>query len=57
LTEVPHKPGMLKRLAEQLRTARIDIHHLYGSADNAPNCLIVFSSSDNDRAVVTINKP
>ena len=57
LAELPHKPGMLKHLAETLSAAQIDIHHLYASADvNAPKCLLVFSSSDNDRAMVEINR-
>jgi hypothetical protein len=56
LADLPHKPGMLKRLADKLKEAKIDIHHLYGSADHAENCRLVFSSSDNDRAVVEINK-
>lgn len=55
LTHLPHKPGMLKRLTETLKASGIDIHHLYGSADGAKDCLVVFSSSDNDRAMVDIN--
>ncbi len=57
MSELPHKPGMLMHLANILKTARIDIHHLYASADqSATKCLMVFSTSDNDRAMVEINK-
>lgn len=57
VAELPHKPGLLKQLAEKLKVAKIDIHHLYASAHSADaRCLAVLSTSDNDRAVVVINK-
>jgi hypothetical protein len=57
IAELPHKPGMLKHLTETLKAAKIDIHHLYASAHSADaKCLTVFSTSDNDRAIVEINK-
>lgn len=57
LVEVPHKPGMLKHLTEQLRDAKIDIHHLYASAaSDQTKCVVVFSSSDNQKAVVVLNQ-
>ncbi len=57
LTEVPHKAGMLRHITEKLAKDEVDIHHLYASA--APDekaCLIVFSSANNDRAVVLLNE-
>ena len=56
LAELPNKPGMLKRLTERLEAEQIDIHHLYATADGIDKCLVVFSSSDNDRAMVEINR-
>ena len=57
LAELPHKPGMLKILAEKLKAAKIDIHHLYATTHSSDaKCLTVLSTSDNDRAVVTLNK-
>lgn len=57
MMDVPHKPGMLKLIAEKLKTAGIDLHHLYASAPiNQPECGIVFSSSDNQRALVVLNQ-
>ena len=57
LTEVPHKPGMLRHLTESLAKEGVDIHHLYATAAaEAGNCLIVFSSANNDRAIVLLNR-
>jgi hypothetical protein len=57
VVDVPHKPGMLKLMTEKLKEAKIDLHHLYASAaaDQA-KCVVVLSSSDNQRAVVALNK-
>jgi hypothetical protein len=56
VTEVPHKPGMLRHITEQLVADEIDIHHLYASATNAQDrCLIVFATANNDRAIVRLN--
>ena len=57
VVEVPHKPGMLKHLTEILKNAQIDIHHLYASAaSDQAKCVVVFSSSDNQKAVVALNQ-
>lgn len=57
IMDVPHKPGMLKLIAEKLKAEGIDLHHLYASAQiNQPECGIVFSSSDNQRAMVVLNQ-
>lgn len=57
VVEVPHKPGMLKLLTEKLREAAIDLHHLYASAaTDQAKCVVVFSRSDNQRAVVVLNQ-
>jgi hypothetical protein len=57
MVQVPHKPGMLKHMTEMLRDAHIDIHHLYASAaSDQTKCVVVFSSSDNQKAVVVLNQ-
>ncbi len=56
VTEVPHKPGMLRRITDQLAADEIDIHHLYASATSAQDrCLVVFATANNDRAIVRLN--
>jgi hypothetical protein len=57
LVEVSHKPGMLKQMTVRLEKAGIDLKHLYATAlPKAENCLVVFSSSDNGKALVELNK-
>ena len=57
LIDVPHKPGMLRTIAEKLAWENIDIEHLYVTAALETNhCLVVFSSSNNDHAVVALNR-
>ena len=52
IAELSHKPGMLKRVAESLKAEGLDIHHLYATArPEHENCLVVFSTSHNDRAL------
>lgn len=56
VAEPPHKPGMLHRLTEKLAQADIDIHHLYATAATTQGqCLLVFSTANNDRAMVLLN--
>jgi hypothetical protein len=58
LAEVPHKPGMLRLLTEKMKGAGIDLHHLYASAAlDQSKCLVVFSSADNQKAMVVLNQP
>jgi hypothetical protein len=55
IAEVSHKPGMLRALTDKLKTAGIDIHHLYATAlSSQDKCLIVFSTSYNDRALLAL---
>jgi hypothetical protein len=57
LAEVPHKAGMLRVMTEKLGKANIDIDLIYGSAGNeASHCMVVLSTSDNDRAIVELNR-
>jgi len=56
VTEPPHKPGMLHRMTEKLAQADIDIHHVYATASaSQTQCLLVFATANNDRAMVLLN--
>lgn len=56
VTEVAHKPGMLRHITERLAGAEIDIHHLYATATSAQDrTLVVFATANNDRALVLLN--
>ena len=56
VTEPSHKPGMLHRITAKLAQAEIDIHHLYATASTAQGqCLLVFATANNDRAMVLLN--
>lgn len=58
LTEAPHKPGMLRRMTETLAQGDIDIHHLYATATmTQERSLVVFATTNNDRAMVLLNAP
>ena len=55
--DMPHHPGLLKTLTEYLSREGIDLHHLYASADlGADSCLVIFASSNNDHAIVALNR-
>lgn len=55
--DVPHKPGMLRRITDQLVGDEIDIHHLYAtSATGQDRALVVFATANNDRAIVRLNR-
>ncbi len=57
LVNVDHKPGMLKQMTERLEKEGIDLRHLYTTAQTTTEkCLVVFSSSDNGRALVALNR-
>jgi hypothetical protein len=56
MTESSHTPGMLRSLTEKLALAGIDLRYLYASAlDSQEQCLIVFGSTDNGKALVLLN--
>lgn len=55
VAEMDHRPGMLRRLAEDLMVERIDVTHLYATASgDQPRCYFVFSTNNNARAVVVL---
>lgn len=57
MVEIPHKPGMLRMLAEKLARAGLDVDHLYATAGSGEaRCTVVLSCTDNGRAVVELNR-
>lgn len=55
--ELLHRPGLLKHMTEPLMQEALDIRYLYGSAlGNNEKCLVVFTCTDDERAVVALNK-
>jgi hypothetical protein len=57
MTEVEHRPGMLRHITEKLTMENIDLTYLYASAAAGQGkSLIIFSSTNNDRAVVVLNE-
>lgn len=56
VSELPHKPGMLRSLTDKLAQEEIDIHHLYAtSLTGQDHALVVFATANNDRAMVLLN--
>jgi hypothetical protein len=57
LVELQNKVGMLKSITDRLKSEGIDLHHLYTSVIlGGEKCLVVFSSSNNERAVVALRQ-
>jgi hypothetical protein len=55
VAELPHRPGLLQHITETLARENIDLFYVYGTATDTDNCLVVFSSTNNDRAVILLN--
>jgi hypothetical protein len=56
MTEVPHKPGMLRHVTERLARGSVDLHHLYATTTPGQGeSLVVMATANNDRAVVLLN--
>ena len=52
----PNWEFRVKHMTEKPRDAKIDIHHLYASAAlEQTRCVVMFSSSDNQKAVIVLN--
>ena len=55
--ELPHKPGMLKRVTQALAADGIDIDSLYATATpDSARCRVVLSTSNDEHAIVAINR-
>jgi len=56
LMEMPHKPGMLKRITHALALEEIDLRHLYATAlTGQEKCLLVLRTSSDSRALLRLN--
>ena len=55
VAEVDHKPGLLQQITEKLASESIDLFYLYGTATDRDKCLVIFSSTNNERAVMVLN--
>jgi len=52
LVELPHRPGLLRRITDALARQELDIHDLYATVtSDSQQSLVVFSSSHNSKAV------
>ncbi|MGC9451208.1 MAG: hypothetical protein ACP5I4_07135 [Oceanipulchritudo sp.] len=57
LLEVPHKPGMLKKMTQRLGEEGIDVRHLYATAsEKDAHCLIVLRTTNDARAIVALSE-
>ncbi len=52
VVELPHRPGLLRRIADALARQGLDIHDLYATVtSDSDNSLVVFSCAHNGKAV------
>lgn len=57
LIEMPHKPGMLKRITQALASEEIDLRHLYATAlTGQEKCLVILRTSNDNHALLRLNK-
>lgn len=55
LMDLPHKPGMLRRVTEVLAKEDIDIHHVYAAAlEEQEKSLLVFHTSNDHHALTKL---
>jgi hypothetical protein len=58
LVELEDRPGALRQLTQKLAAKKIDLMNIYGSTTAAYSpCLLVVSSNNNQKAIVTLRKP
>ena len=57
LLEVPHKPGMLRKLTQRLAEEQVDIRDLYATAsEKDAHCLMVLRTTNDARAFVALSE-
>jgi len=57
VADLPHKVGLLRHVTERLAERGIDLHHVYvTSNDDQARCMLVCSTSHNERAMVALNE-
>ena len=55
VVEAVHRPGLLKHISEKLAKENIDLFYLYATAAEVDKCLVVFTSSNNEWAVMVLS--
>ncbi len=56
LMEMPHKPGMLKRITHALALEEIDLRQLYATAlAGQEKCLVILRTSNDCHALLRLN--
>lgn len=56
VVECDHRPGIVKHLTDRLTLHEINITHLYATATvDQDECLVVMSTSNNERAIIELN--
>lgn len=57
LVKLPHKPGMLRRIAEVLVNENIDIRYAYASAlEEHEKCLLILHTDNDEHALPRLSK-
>ncbi len=56
LVEMPDRPGELKKVADRLAAADINIWYLYGTVGSKTKTVCVMATGDNRKAISVINK-
>ncbi len=56
MIELANRQGLLRHITERMMSEKIDLAYLYATATTAEKCLVIFASSNNDRAVVVLNE-
>jgi len=54
--EMPNKVGELKKVAQKISDAGINIEYVYGTTSSGKSSICVFKTSDNRKAIRVINK-
>jgi len=55
VAEAIHQPGLLQHISGKLAGENIDLLYLYATAVDGDKCLVVFSSTNNEWAVMVLN--
>jgi hypothetical protein len=55
VVEALHRPGLLQHITEKLARENMDLLYLYATAAEVDKCLVVFSSTNNEWAVMVLN--
>ncbi len=53
--EIPHRPGMLRRIAEILAEEGVELDHFYATAgERERKSVVIISTSNNERALLAL---